>query len=184
MKLPLTSLRRHQNMFSLNRLLWTIYTKKSSVTRSRANASGNNDRNWFTALAGNSFSRTGGLGDTRSSPTAEPQQSQGPAPAYIQEYLQYLNQLNGNNPPASVFDPGVPAAPFDVSDPTPFSGSLLGRLAAVAGIDPQNPNQPAPPPLDDEQEQADLRALDARLSSSGDIRDAVALYNARKSSRR
>jgi hypothetical protein len=54
----------------------------------------------------------------------------------------------------------------------------------VAGIDPQNPNQFAPPPLDDEQQQADLRALDARLSSSGDIRDAVALYNARKSSRR
>ncbi|WP_298255823.1 hypothetical protein [Bradyrhizobium sp.] len=35
-----------------------------------------------------------------------------------------------------------------------------------------------------ERNQADLRTLSAKLSSSGDIRDAVALYNARKSSRR
>jgi hypothetical protein len=35
-----------------------------------------------------------------------------------------------------------------------------------------------------ERERADLRTLNARLSSSGDIKDAVALYNARKSSRR
>jgi hypothetical protein len=35
-----------------------------------------------------------------------------------------------------------------------------------------------------ERNQTDLRALSAKLSSSGDIKDAVALYNARKSSRR
>lgn|GEM_PF-1625261 len=35
-----------------------------------------------------------------------------------------------------------------------------------------------------ERNQADLRTLSAKLSSSGDIRDAVALYNARKSGRR
>jgi hypothetical protein len=35
-----------------------------------------------------------------------------------------------------------------------------------------------------EREHADLRTLNARLSSSGDIKDAVALYNARKSSKR
>ena len=35
-----------------------------------------------------------------------------------------------------------------------------------------------------EREQADLRTLSAKLSSSGDIKDAVALYHARKSSRR
>jgi hypothetical protein len=34
---------------------------------------------------------------------------------------------------------------------------------------------------DDEREQADTRALDARLSSSGNIRDAVALCNALRS---
>jgi hypothetical protein len=75
--------------------------------------------------------------------------------------------------------PAVPLAPSD--DPN-FSGGLLGGLAALAAIDPPNPNQPAPP--DDEQEQVDIRALEAKLSSSGNIRDAVALYNARKSSRR
>jgi hypothetical protein len=35
-----------------------------------------------------------------------------------------------------------------------------------------------------EREHSDLRTLNARLSSSGDIKDAVALYHARKSSRR
>ncbi len=35
-----------------------------------------------------------------------------------------------------------------------------------------------------EREHADLRTLNAKLSSSGDIKDAVALYNARKSGKR
>ena len=35
-----------------------------------------------------------------------------------------------------------------------------------------------------EREHADLRTLTARLSNSGDIKDAVALYHARKSNRR
>ena len=35
-----------------------------------------------------------------------------------------------------------------------------------------------------EREGTDMRTLNARLSSSGDIKDAVALYNARKSSKR
>jgi phage terminase large subunit len=35
-----------------------------------------------------------------------------------------------------------------------------------------------------EREHTDLRTLNARLSSSGDIKDAVALYHARKSNRR
>jgi phage terminase large subunit len=35
-----------------------------------------------------------------------------------------------------------------------------------------------------ERQQADLRTLSARLSSSGDIKDAVALYHARKSGKR
>jgi phage terminase large subunit len=35
-----------------------------------------------------------------------------------------------------------------------------------------------------EREHTDLRTLNARLSNSGDIKDAVALYHARKSSRR
>jgi phage terminase large subunit len=34
-----------------------------------------------------------------------------------------------------------------------------------------------------EREQSDLRALNARLSSSGDLKDAVALYQARRAGR-
>ena len=34
-----------------------------------------------------------------------------------------------------------------------------------------------------ERDHADLRALDAKLSRTGDIKDAVALYKARKASR-
>jgi len=57
--------------------------------------------------------------------------------------------VNGNNPPAPVFDPSTPAAPLVPSD-NPYSpGGLPGLIAAAAGIDPQNPNQFAPPPLDE-----------------------------------
>jgi hypothetical protein len=49
----------------------------------------------------------------------------------------------------SVFDTGAPAVPFVPSDDADFSGGLLGRLAALMGVDPQNPTQPALPPLDD-----------------------------------
>jgi hypothetical protein len=80
------------------------------------------------------------------------------------------------NPNLPVSPPLAPAV-----DPN-YSGGIPGRLAMLAVIDPQNSNQPAAP-MDDE-DQADMRALDARLSSSGNIRDAVALYNARRSSRR
>jgi len=91
---------------------------------------------------------------------------------------------DGSKSRAPVIDAGVPASPIDSADNPIFSGGLLGRFAALAGIDPQNPNQLALSPPDDEREQADMRALDARLSSSGSLKDAVALYNARKSSRR
>jgi hypothetical protein len=89
--------------------------------------------------------------------------------------------LNRNKPQASAFGP---TAPFDASDPHALGGGLLGRYVALAGLDPENPSEPALPPLDDEQERASLQALDAKLSSTGDIRDAVALYKARKASQR
>jgi hypothetical protein len=52
--------------------------------------------------------------------------------------------------PASAADSSAPAAPLVPSDDANFSGGLLGRLMAMAGIDPLNPNQLAPPPPDDE----------------------------------
>ena len=62
---------------------------------------------------------------------------------------------------------------------------LLSRVVSSAfpGITPGDPDQPMPR-LDGEQEQADMRALKAKLLSSGNINDAVALYNARKFIRR
>ena len=85
--------------------------------------------------------------------------------------------------PASMFDTGAPAMSIASSDGANVPGGVLGSFAAFAGIDPQNPTQPESLE-DDEQEQANLRALSAKLSSSGNIRDAVALYNAIKSNRR
>jgi len=81
--------------------------------------------------------------------------------------------------PASAFDTGTPAVPPAPSADANYSGGLLGMFAALAG---SYQNQPAPP--DDEQEQADLQALEAKLSSSGGINDAWALYKARVAGRR
>jgi hypothetical protein len=61
-----------------------------------------------------------------------------------------------NPTPAPAFDPGSNSAPLVPSGDPNFSP-------------------------DDDQEQADMQALDARLSNSGNIWDAVALYNALRS---
>jgi hypothetical protein len=60
---------------------------------------------------------------------------------------------------------------------------LMMKAAAPAKAVPpvQRPGMARTPA---EREHADLRTLSAKLSSSGDIKDAVALYNARKSSTR
>lgn len=87
-----------------------------------------------------------------------------------------------NQSPAPAYDPGAAAAPRAPSGDANYSGGLLGMYAALAGTDRRDPNQPAPP--DDEQEQANIQALEARLSSSGNVNDAWALYNARQAGRR
>jgi hypothetical protein len=90
-----------------------------------------------------------------------------------------LSRRIPNQPPMPAFDPGALAAPLAPSVDPDLSGGVLGRYAAMR-IDPKILMQPAPSP-DDEDEQANMRALEARLSSSGNIRDALALYNARRS---
>jgi hypothetical protein len=171
----------------------------------------------------------GGPGDTRSSPAPQPQESEGPL-SLEEAYRLYLSRLNANQPQASVSDP---TAPFDAADPNPPGLSAADWIASLAGVDPQNPtqpalspqtrrlagspyggspiqswrdapeyaggllnsialasleppnpDQPAPPPTDDEQDQAKLQALEDKLSSTGNFKDAVALYIARKASRR
>jgi hypothetical protein len=78
----------------------------------------------------------------------------GPPPqAAENKPVRILSRRILNPAPAPAFDPRSDAAPL-----------------APSGDPPVSP--------DDDQVQADIRALDARLSRSGNIRDAVALYNA------
>ena len=65
-------------------------------------------------------------------------------------YLQYRERLNVSPSQASAMDASAPAASLVPSDDSNFSGGPLGRLAALMGVDPQNPNQLAPPPQDDD----------------------------------
>jgi hypothetical protein len=84
--------------------------------------------------------------------------------------------------PATGYDPGAAAPPLAPSDDANYTGGLLGMFAGKSGADPQNPNQPGP--LDEEQQQVDLQALEDKFSSSGSINDAWELYKARIASRR
>jgi hypothetical protein len=98
-----------------------------------SDASGNWD--WFNFLAG-----IGSRNPTQPAPSPQ-------APG--SKLARYLGRRIVDQSQASVFDTSAPAVPFVPSDNPNFSGGLLGRVAALAGIDPQNPMQPAPPPLDD-----------------------------------
>ena len=89
-------------------------------------------------------------GDALAPPTSGPQNPQRPL-SLNDAYLEYLKRLNASQLlPASAADSSAPAAPLVPSDDANFSGGLLGRLMAVAGVDPLNANQLAPPPQDDE----------------------------------
>jgi hypothetical protein len=108
------------------------------------------------------------------------------------DWIASLAGVDPRNPTQPALSPqtrGLAGSPYggnptqSWSDAPDYSGGLLNSID-LASLGPQNPDQPVPPPTDDEQDQAKLRELDEKLSSTGDIRDAVALYNARKSSRR
>lgn len=67
----------------------------------------------------------------------------------IMNRIRSLREQAAGNPQASAYDAGGTAAPLVPSDNQNSSGGLPGRIAALAGIDPQNPTQFAPPPQDD-----------------------------------
>jgi len=81
---------------------------------------------------------------------------QTPQQAAESKELRLLGRRILNSTPAPAFDPGSNAAPLAPSGDPGFSP-------------------------DDGQEQTDIQALDAILSRSGNIKDAVALYNALRS---
>jgi hypothetical protein len=114
-----------------------------------SNASGNSDGDWFTSLAGVlDGAKSGaslGRGSGHSSPRRAPQIAQGSTPSPLLEYIQSLKQLDGNKPQASAIDTRAPAATLVPPDEPNFMGGIAGRIAALAGIDPQNPDQFAPP---------------------------------------
>ena len=128
-----------------------------------SNAAGNNDG--FNLLAG--------LVSRNPTQPEPPQQTADSIPE------RRLGRSTYGVSPASVFDTGAAAVPFVSSRDANYSGGLLGMFAALAGSDPNQPVSPG-----DEQEQADLQTLEDRLSSSGNINDAWALYKARIAGRR
>jgi hypothetical protein len=69
--------------------------------------------------------------------------------------FEYVKRLNAKQTQASTVGTSAPAAPLAPSDDSNFSGGMLGRLMAIAAIDPRNPNQFAPPPQDDEMRDVD-----------------------------
>jgi hypothetical protein len=125
--------------------------------------------------AGNNggFNLLAGLISRNPTPPEPPQQNADSIPE------RRLGRRTYSVSPASVFDTGAAAVPFVSSDDASLSGGLLGRLASPVG---GAQDQSAPP--DDEQEQANLQALEDRFNSTGNINDAWALYEARIASRR
>jgi len=95
--------------------------------------------NVFAAGSDASFPAGGAGGSSMPGP-------QGSNASTLLEYIRYLNQRSANKPQASMVDldtPGASLAPSDSPSPT---GGLAGRIAALAGIDPDNPDRPVPPP--------------------------------------
>lgn len=74
--------------------------------------------------------------------SSRPGQSQGPTAATLPAYIRQLNQAGANEPQAPIFERGVPGASLAPSDSPSPMGGLAGRIAALAGIDPDHPDQP------------------------------------------
>jgi hypothetical protein len=144
---------------------WTVPPPLGGLL-DNSNAAGNNDG--FNLLAR--------LVARSSTPLEPPPQTAGSIPE------RRLARVTRSVSPAPADDPRALAAPLVPSDDANYVGGLLGMFTGKPGFDPQSSNQPAP--LDDEHEQAELQALEDRLTRTGSINDSWALYKARLASRR
>jgi hypothetical protein len=61
-----------------------------------------------------------------------------------------LSRVSGNNSPASGFEPSAPAVQFALPGSPNSSSRIANWIAALAGVDPQNPMQAATSPPDDQ----------------------------------
>lgn len=69
---------------------------------------------------------------------------------FVDEYRQYQDQANGNNTRASAATSSSPAVPVGLpTNPNSSGNDIASWIASLAGVDPRNPAQGAPPPLDD-----------------------------------
>jgi hypothetical protein len=84
----------------------------------------------------------------------DPLKQSQPAPSLLDDGTQgissnkpvrYLSRRNSNNSLASVFDTSAPTVPFALPDSLNSSRGLADWIAALAGVDPQRPDQLAPP---------------------------------------
>ena len=81
---------------------------------------------------------------------APPPQTRGTPGIIDGKPLPYLIRRYGNNSSASAPEPSAPAAQFILPGPPNSTGGLADWIAVLAGVNPQNPTQSAPPPQDDE----------------------------------
>jgi hypothetical protein len=115
-------------------------------------AAGNSAGDWFGALARAVSSPAGDSSMARSLQMPEPPVSQRSMSSNLLDYIQHLNR-QGQQPQSSMFGPAAPTAPFALPDNP--NGGLVGRIAALAGIGPGNPEKPAPDQFAQQPETAD-----------------------------
>jgi hypothetical protein len=136
---------------SAQRRLTRVTPPQTAISLENSRTFGDRLGNWSSFPVGIAplppSDRPASFGDRFSFP------ADGPAPAPQpsgSETVRILSRSIVGQPQAPVIDTSAPAPSLAPSDENGFSGGLPGRLIALGGIDPQNPTQPAPSPLDDQ----------------------------------
>jgi hypothetical protein len=90
------------------------------------------------------------MNDSDSAPFGLPPSVAPVSPSNIDEHLQYLDQINGSRPQALPSAAASTSASRFVSSANRNSSNsgIANWIAGMAGVDPTNPTQPAPQPVD------------------------------------